>query len=167
MNMDAELTVDSCIRGHHVFKDVWTPTVGEQLSCQRETGNNKDRYAVAVLRDHTIVGHVPRKISAACALFLNRNGSIHCVVTGERCYSCDLPQGGLEVPCVLQFKGQPKDVLKLKKLLSPAGTKSGGENVQQPTKKRNINLDPTIIDDGKTSEDEDGLGGQRRTDTRG
>ena len=60
------------------------------------------------------------------------------------------------MPCVLQFKGQPKDVLKLKKLLSPAGTKSGGENVQQPTKKRKINLDPTIINDGKTSEDEDG-----------
>lgn len=130
--------------------------MGEQLSCQRETGNNKDRYAVAVLRDCTIVRHVPWKISAACTLFLQRKGSIHCVVTGECCYSRDLPQGGLEVLCVLQFKGQPNDMLKLKKLLSPAGTKSGGENVQQPTKKRKINLDPTIIDDGKTSEDEDG-----------
>ena len=61
-NMDAELTVDSCIRGHHVFKNVWTPTVGEQLTCQREIGNNKDRYAVVVLRNRTTVGHVPRKI---------------------------------------------------------------------------------------------------------
>ena len=154
--MDAELTVDSCIRGYHVFKNVWTPTVGEQLTCQREIGNNKDRYAVVILRNRTTVGHVPRKISAACALFLQRKGSIHCVVTGGRCYSRDLPQGGLEVPCVLQFKGQPEDVLKLKKLLSPAGIKSGKENVQPPTKKRKIDLDPTVIDDyGKTSKDED------------
>ena len=60
------------------------------------------------------------------------------------------------MPCMLQFKGQPEDVLKLKKLLSPAGIKSGKENVQPPTKKRKIDLDPTVIDDyGKTSKDED------------
>ena len=73
-------------RGHHVIKNIWTPTMGEQLPCKREIGNIKDRYAVAVLRDHTTVGHVPRKISVACALFLQREGSIHCVVTGKRCF---------------------------------------------------------------------------------
>ena len=48
-NMESELTVDSCIQGHHVFKNIWTPTMGEQLSCRREIGNNKDQFAVAVL----------------------------------------------------------------------------------------------------------------------
>ena len=81
-NMKCELAVDSCIRGHHVFKSIWTPTMGEQL----EIGNIKGLYAVAVFRDRTIVGHVPRKISAACALFLQREGSIHCVVTGKCCF---------------------------------------------------------------------------------
>ena len=47
-NMECELAVDSCIRGHHIFKNIWTPTMGEQLSCKREIGKNKDRYAVAV-----------------------------------------------------------------------------------------------------------------------
>ena len=108
--MESELTMDSCIRGLHVFKNIWTPAIGEQLSCKREIGNNKNQYAVAVLRDHTMVGHVPRKISAACALFLQREGSIVSVVTGEHCYSHNLPQGGLEVPCLLNFKGQPKYV---------------------------------------------------------
>ena len=75
--MECELAVDSCIRGHNVFKNIWTPTMGEQLPCRREIGINKDRYAVAILRDRTAVGHVPRKISAACALFLQREGSIH------------------------------------------------------------------------------------------
>ena len=85
-NMECELAVVSCTRRHHVFKNIWTPTMGEQLPCKREIGNIKDRYAVAVLRDHTTVGHVPRKISVACALFLQREGSIHCVVTGKRCF---------------------------------------------------------------------------------
>ena len=84
--MECELAVDSCIRGHHVFKNIWTPTMGEQLPCRREIGNNNDRYVVARLRNRTTVGHVPRKISAACALFLQREGSIHCVVTGKRCF---------------------------------------------------------------------------------
>ena len=58
------------------------------------------------------------------------------------------------MPCVLQFKGQPEDVLKLKKMLSPAGIKSGEENVQPPTKKRKIDLDPTVIDDYCEEEDQ-------------
>ena len=23
------------IRGHHIYKDVWTPTVGERLNCRK------------------------------------------------------------------------------------------------------------------------------------
>ena len=37
--------------------------------------------------------------------FLRRGGTISCEITGRRKYSHDLPQGGLEVPCVLTFKG--------------------------------------------------------------
>ena len=80
-NMECELAVDSCIQGHHIFKNIWTPAMGKQLPCRREIGNNKDWYAVAILRDCTMVVHVPRKISTACALFLQREGSIHCIVT--------------------------------------------------------------------------------------
>ena len=63
-------SVDSCIRGHHVYKDILIPTVGEELACARENSNTKNPYAVAVTRDSTVVGHVPRKLSAACAPFL-------------------------------------------------------------------------------------------------
>ena len=43
----------------------------------REEGNDKDRYTVAVTKSGSgVVGHVPRKISAACALFLQKGGSI-------------------------------------------------------------------------------------------
>jgi len=42
--------------------------VGEELSCKRESDNNKDPYAVAVMRRGTVIGHVPRKISALSLL---------------------------------------------------------------------------------------------------
>lgn len=84
----------------HVYKDHWAPAVGEELRCQREIRNMADQYAVAVIKeevesgtsDHAVVGHLPRKISAACSLFIG--GSIMCVVMSSRRYSRDLPQGG-------------------------------------------------------------------------
>ena len=84
--------------------------MGGKFSCKRKSGNNKDPYAVAVMRRDTIVGYDSRKISAACSLFLGRNGIIHCTITGTRRFSTDLPQGGLEVPCELKFKGEPNDI---------------------------------------------------------
>ena len=78
--------------------------------------NDKDRYAVAVLKDGSIVGHLPKRISRVCSLFLLRGGSILCTVVGGRRYSSDLVQGGLEIPCTLRFIGKPKEINKLKSL---------------------------------------------------
>ncbi len=52
-----------------------------------ETVNPRDPFAVAVLKDEAIVGHVSRKVSSICSLFLRRNGSISCRVTRSRRYS--------------------------------------------------------------------------------
>ena len=81
---------DSCIRGHHIYKDIWTPLLGEKLPCTRETSNRKDPYAVCVLKSGSIVGHLPRKFSTACSMFLKKGGTIDYVVTGSRRYSADL-----------------------------------------------------------------------------
>ena len=53
---------ESCIRGHHVYQHEWTPVLGEELQCQRESSNANDPYAVAVMKEDNIVGHVPRRI---------------------------------------------------------------------------------------------------------
>ena len=40
-----------CVRGyhvHHVYQEVWWAAVGEDLACDRETSNERDRYAVVV-----------------------------------------------------------------------------------------------------------------------
>ena len=48
---------------YHVYKNLWDASVGEELPWEW--------YAVAVMRRNTIVvGHEPRKISAACSRFL-------------------------------------------------------------------------------------------------
>ena len=87
------------------------------LQCEKEEGNSHDLYAVAVKELDSIVGHVPRTISTLCHLFLSRGGSITCIVTGIRKCSDDLPQGDLEVPCQLTFRGDEPAVEKVKKRL--------------------------------------------------
>ena len=72
------------IRGHHIYKSMSTPLLGEVLECKIESGNLQDRYAVAVQRRKTVVGH--GKISATCSLFLQRAGRIRCTVIGVRCF---------------------------------------------------------------------------------
>ena len=61
--------------------------IGEELECDREPGNSCDRYAVAVKRSGVVIGHLPRKVSRVCSLFLRRGGVISCTVTGGRQYS--------------------------------------------------------------------------------
>ena len=111
-----DFELSGCIRGYHVFQHIWESEVGETLVREREPSNVNDRYAVAVIRDGVIVGHLPQKISRVCSLFLLRGGSINCTVIGGRRYSADLVQGGLEIPCNLHFRGMQKEINKLKKL---------------------------------------------------
>ena len=98
-----DLTVDSVIRGYHVYKDIWVPTIGEILFCEQEPGNKEDRFAVAILSHGNIVGHVPRTILRIYWYFIQHQESILCEVTGNRQYSRDLRQGGLDIPCMYHF----------------------------------------------------------------
>ena len=108
---------DSCIRGHHISKDFWTPVINEELVCAQESGNSHDPYAVAIKKGSVVVGHVPRKISAICSLFLRVKTITATVTDSHRQYSNDLPQGGVEVPCVFKFCGEAKTIDKVRRLL--------------------------------------------------
>ena len=64
----------SCIRGYHIYKAVWTPYIGETMPCSRELANSgHDPFAVKVSQLHSeeerIVGHLPGKISSICSFF--------------------------------------------------------------------------------------------------
>ena len=76
------------------------------------------RYAVAVKMGGPVIRHLPRKVSRVCSLFLRRGGHIRCAVTGRR---SDLPQAGLEIPCLLLFYdniiAEAKELAELKIVL--------------------------------------------------
>ena len=117
--MEFEYERACCVRGYHVYQEIWETAVGEVLACEREPRNTQDRYAVAVKKDGTVIGHLPRKVWCVCSLFLKRGSNIRCTMTGRRRYSVDLPQGGLEIPRLLLFYNivEPKELAKLKQLL--------------------------------------------------
>ena len=147
-----EFSVDSCIRGHHISKEFWTPSIDQQLFCEKEEGNPHDPYAVAVLGvDNTVLGHVPRQVSAGCFLFLQQNGRITCKVSGPRQFSADLPQGGLEVPCTLTFSGEVKLVEKMKKLILPSN-RSAGVATAIPTSDQSPPVTDTLTSKEETGE---------------
>ena len=58
-----EYEASSVVRGFHVYQRLWSPSLEEQLECLREAGNDKDRYAVAVLRHGSVA------ITNLCSLF--------------------------------------------------------------------------------------------------
>ena len=74
--------LSSMIHGYHEYLHIWDAVVGETLPCNHEVGNVHDPYVVSVKKGGVIVGHVPKKLSCLCSLFLRRGGSICCEVTG-------------------------------------------------------------------------------------
>ena len=49
-----------------------------------ELDNVHDKYAVKVLKNQAVVGHVPRDISGYCSFVLNPGGTMDATVTGAR-----------------------------------------------------------------------------------
>ena len=151
--MSRSFVVEAMIRGYHEYQSIWQARVGENLTCIREPSNVRDPYAVAVTKSSTIVGHVPRKLSAIRSLFLQKGGSIFCQVSGGRRYSQDLPQGGLEIPCLLKFQGNAKDVQKVEKLAKLAlSSKTSNKPeppplLEPPTKKVRVDKKHDMPDD--------------------
>ena len=109
-------TMESAIRGHHIYKGIWTPVLGQVLETKPEEDNAKDAHAVGVLLYGQIVGHMPKEISSTAWHFLQHAGTITCCVTAQRRKS-PVPGKGLEVPCTYTFKGRPKMIKKLIKIL--------------------------------------------------
>ena len=60
---------ESVARGHHIYKKVWKPVVGEKLTCKHDTREEAklyDEFSVDIYRlstsssqDREVVGHLP------------------------------------------------------------------------------------------------------------
>lgn len=95
-------------RGFHVYREVWTPRLGQSLKVEQEVNNVHDPFAISLgtkipgkLTDKEIVGHIPREISRFCHYFLNYGGKLETRVTCARYRPSPIPTGGLEIPILL------------------------------------------------------------------
>ena len=77
----AHFAIESVIRGHHVYKQIWSPFVREELPLVREHNNP---LTTIVNKDGVVVDRVPRELSKLFWTFLVSGGLIVCEVTGSR-----------------------------------------------------------------------------------
>ena len=68
----------SAVRGCHIYKEIWEPSVGDKFVALRELHNQFDKYAIKVLNGEETVGHLPREYSRIAWYFLAHGGSDIC-----------------------------------------------------------------------------------------
>ena len=107
-----KFSFDSVIRGYHIYKKVWTLSVGEVCLLVKEEANEHDHFAVSVMKDEFVVGHALRELSKLLTHFLNHEGEITARITGHRRLG-----NSLEVHCFYIFTGKKNLVKKLKELV--------------------------------------------------
>ena len=104
---------NSAVRGYHIYKVVWKPTIGEKLQADhidQELGNEADKFAVKVI-------NLPCEYSRTLWYFIACGGKICVEVTGCR-RQCKQLCGGMEIPCRLVFSCSSKVKINcLKELL--------------------------------------------------
>ena len=86
----------SYVTGHYHYRHIWTPKVGEELTSMYELGNVYDEFAVSVLKDDKIVGHVPREFSEQFTTVLKSGGSIKVKIIAK---PTNTRRWGIRVPC--------------------------------------------------------------------
>ena len=108
----------SNIKGYQVYKNVWAPTLQEQVYKEIEPHNPVDKYAVAVKKDEKVVEHLPLrengKFAKTIFYFLRADpyGKCNITVTGK---AVNLGDGdGMQVPCILHLSVQQSMVEILK-----------------------------------------------------
>ena len=103
--------------GYHIYKVVWKPTIAEKLQADQELGNEADKFAMKVVKNNKIVGHLPREYLRTLWYFIARGRKICVEVTGRRSH-CKQLCGGMEMPCRLVFSCSSKvKINRLKELL--------------------------------------------------
>ncbi len=98
---DFSHTINSAVRGFHVYKYIWMPFMNEALQARQQLGYSEDAYAVVknTGTGEIVIGHVPREISRICWYFLQNDGEISCTITTADKRRTALVQGGFAVQC--------------------------------------------------------------------
>ena len=100
----------SYVMGYHVSKDRWTPVKNEILKVVVQPKNQEDKFAVAIMKDDCLVGHLPKektgKFAKIIFYFLQACDLKTCSVeiTGKAINQGD--GKGMKVPCKLYFPAE-------------------------------------------------------------
>ena len=90
--MNYKIEFQTAIRGHHIYKDSWVPSIGQNLICRtdtREEAIEHDKNAIGVFKSgdkETLVGHLPIEISCLLTNFLKAapENKLDAIVVGKR-----------------------------------------------------------------------------------
>ena len=91
-----EINFKTVIRGHHVYKSIWTPLIGQVLIAkpdERREALDYDKYSIGIFKRSeegtttlTLVGHVPVELSKLLNQFwkAGTGNGIYVEITGKR-----------------------------------------------------------------------------------
>ena len=107
--MEKLCVVNAMIKGHHVYQTNFE--VGTSFICEIEPNNQHSDTAIVVLKDLTVIGHVPEGLCQPFHHMLANNtvDSIRCILTGQAVksslgtWTCG---GGIELPCTYMLFGR-------------------------------------------------------------
>ena len=77
-NKKIQFQINCASRGFHVYRNIWSPKIGQNLAMRQEIGNDRDSFAMSAganipgkLTNFDMVGHILREISHFCHYFVN------------------------------------------------------------------------------------------------
>ena len=113
--MGYKIEFQTAIRGHHIYKDVWVPLIGQELICKadnREEAIEYGKNAIGAFKTgdpETLVGHLPIELSCLLKYFLEASpeNNLIAVVTGKR-----KREVGLVVPAKYVALTKKKNICK-------------------------------------------------------
>ena len=53
ITVESAFSVEAMVRGYHIYSDIWTAVVNEELHCRREPFSAANPFAVAVVKEDT------------------------------------------------------------------------------------------------------------------
>ena len=72
------VTLESwCIRGYHIYCSILDLTIVEELLCNCEPTDDWDGYAIAVIKDGIVIGHLPYTFWAFVPCFFEEVAECH------------------------------------------------------------------------------------------
>ena len=104
--MSYRISFSCAVRGHHIYKALWTPTKDEKLYCRKDERMEAEAYdshAIGVYKtDGVLVGHIPIEISSVIDYFLrdSPDNRLDAIVIGKRKREVGLviPASTLQLP---------------------------------------------------------------------